>query len=653
MVATIGDVEGWTTKKSLDLYGAQRWGDGYFGVNDKGNLVVRPSANGQEIDLFETTQMLVRRGIEAPVLFRFDGIIRNRIERLNKAFTTAIEQAGYPGKYRGVFPIKVNQQRHVVDAIQRYGRATNLGLEVGSKPELIAVLALQDNPEALLLCNGYKDSDYIELAMLGRKLGRRVVIIIEQLSEVKTILDIADKLNVEIELGIRMKPIARGAGHWENSGGEQAKFGLRTAEIMVALETLKERGKESWVTLLHYHVGSQITSITAIQKVLREATRMYTELAKLCPSMKLFDVGGGLAVDYDGSRTNFPSSMNYTMDEYARDVVDAIQVACSEAELPAPDIVTEAGRALTAHHAVLVFPVAEISKVVESLPQIEKPKKKQKTLTRLYDMYEEVTVKNCQEFYNDALVIRDEVLQRFITGDLSLAERAAADSIYWHLMQKIKILSAQLRHMPEDLEKLNDNLRDTYFCSFSVFQSMPDSWAIGQLFPVMPIHKHNIEPSRRGVLCDMSCDSDGQLDTFVDLKDVKNYLPLHDVRDDETYYLAAFLVGAYQEILGDLHNLFGDNNAVHLDVNEDGKVEVLNVVEGDTVREVLAYVQYNPSNLITQWRIATEKAAESGAITDREAAHFQKRYLAALDSYTYYQVFEETEDSQAKAGGVR
>lgn len=646
-------MEGWTPKKSLDLYGAQRWGDGYFGVNEKGNLVVRPSANGQEIDLFETTQMLVRRGIEAPVLFRFDGIIKNRIERLNKAFNTAIEQANYTGKYRGVFPIKVNQQRHVVDAIQRYGKATNLGLEVGSKPELIAVLALQDNPEALLLCNGYKDSDYIELAMLGRKLGRRVIIIVEQLSEVKSILDIAEKLNVEIELGIRMKPIARGAGHWENSGGEQAKFGLRTAEIMVALDLLKQRGKESWVTLLHYHVGSQITSITAIQKVLKEATRMYTELSKLCPNMKLFDVGGGLAVDYDGSRTNFASSMNYTIDEYARDVVDAIQVACSEADIAAPDIVTEAGRALTAHHAVLVFPVAEISKVVESLPQVEKPEPKQKTLIRLYEMYEEVSVKNCQEFYNDAQVIRDEVLQRFITGDLSLAERAHADSIYWHLMQKIKILSVQLRHMPEDLEKLNDNLRDTYFCSFSVFQSMPDSWAIGQLFPVMPIHKHHIEPNRKGILCDMSCDSDGQLDSFVDLKDVKNYLPLHDVRDDETYYLGAFLVGAYQEILGDLHNLFGDNNAVHLDVNSDGKVEVLNVVEGDTVREVLSYVQYNPSNLITQWRIATEKAAESGAITDREAAQFQKRYLAALDSYTYYQVFEEEADSERDVGGIR
>jgi arginine decarboxylase len=380
---------------------------------------------------------------------------------------------------------------------------------------------------------------------------------------------------------------------------------------------------------------------------------MYAELSKLCPNMKLFDVGGGLAVDYDGSRTNFPSSMNYTMDEYARDVVDAIQVACSEADIPAPDIVTEAGRALTAHHAVLVFPVAEISKVVESLPKVQKPEPKQKTLVRLYEMYEEVSVKNCQEFYNDAQVIRDEVLQRFITGDLSLAERAHADSIYWHLMQKIKILSLQLRHMPEDLEKLNDNLRDTYFCSFSVFQSMPDSWAIGQLFPVMPIHKHHIEPNRKGILCDMSCDSDGQIDSFVDLKDVKNYLPLHDVRDDETYYLGAFLVGAYQEILGDLHNLFGDNNVVHLDVNSDGKVEVLNVVEGDTVREVLSYVQYNPSNLITQWRIATEKAAESGAITDREAAQFQKRYLAALDSYTYYQVFEEEVDSNKDVSGIR
>lgn len=631
-------MESWNAQKSQELYCVPLWGEGYFSINAKGNVVVRPSRNGAEIDLFEAIESIVRRGVEPPVLVRFDGIIQDRIKRIYNAFESAINEHGYKGRYRGVFPIKVNQQRHVVDAIRRYGRDTGLGLEVGSKPELIAAIAMHDDPDALFLCNGYKDADYIELALLAKRLGRKVIIILEAISEVPLVLDLAGRLGIEAELGIRMKPLAKGAGHWEASGGEHAKFGLTTSEIMQTIKILEAQKKTHWITLLHHHIGSQVSAISAIQRVLRESTRMFTELLKYCPELKLFDVGGGLAIDYDGSRTDFHASMNYSVDEYARDIVDAIQIACAEAGVAEPDIITESGRALTAHHAILVVPVVDAANIEEAVGELDPPPSDDDTVQELYELYGSVTVKNCHEAYNDAQNLREKIVERFIQGDITLAERAYADRIYWQLMARLKSVASGLRHVPEDLEKTFERLRDTYFCSFSVFQSVLDIWSIDQLFPVMPIHRLNEEPTRNAIIADMSCDSDGVIEKFIDLKDVKNSLPVHTWKPEDTYYMGIFLVGAYQEILGDLHNLFGDTHAVHLNVSDSGEIEISHLVNGDTVSEVLRYVQYDPADLMERWRMSIEKALKAGTIGEAEAGWLQKRYSQALNSYTYFQV---------------
>ena len=628
-------MEGWDVTKSAQLYGVDTWGEGYFAVNADGQVMVRPDRNGSAINLYEVVRSLNQRGITSPVLLRFDGIMRDRVKRLNEAFYKAKEESEYQGTYYGMYPVKVNQQRHVVDTIRKAGQSFMLGLEVGSKPELIAVLAIHDTPGALLLCNGYKDTEYIELALLARKIGRRSIVIVEQLYELEQTLEIAARLGVEPELGIRMKPVSKGSGRWEASGGDKAKFGLTTTEIVQAIDQLKSRGKQDCLKLLHYHVGSQITSIAAIKKVLREATRMYTEIAALCPSLCFMDVGGGLAVDYDGSRTNFQSSMNYSVEEYARDVVYAMKQACDAAGVPHGNIITESGRALSAHHSVLVFQVIDSSPMLEAVAVLGTPPSDHECLRDLKELYNNVSVKNCHEALHDALSLRDEIVERFIQGDMSLAERAYADNCFWHLIAKIRKEAAGLKFMPEDIEKLDEQLRDTYFCNFSLFQSMPDSWAIDQLFPIMPIHRLKEQPARRGILCDMTCDSDGQIDRFVDLKDVKPYLPLHPLKPGESYFLGTFLVGAYQEILGDLHNLFGDTNAVHVDLDDAGQVTFTQVVEGDTVREALAYVQYEPQDLFERLRLAIEKALRESALSNEDAAKIQKRYREALEGYTY------------------
>lgn len=631
-------MEPWTVDKSRELYNINSWGEGYFDINAQGNVVVRPErVGGKEVDLRTLVNSLVARGIDAPVLLRFDGIIQDRVNRLYGAFEQAISEAGYTGQYRGVFPIKVNQQRHVVDSFRKAGQLKKLGLEVGSKPELIAVLAIHDNPGALLLCNGYKDREYIELALLASRLGRRVIIIIEQMHEMDLVLEIAASLGVEAEVGLRMKPTTKGSGHWESSGGEAAKFGLTTSEIVSVIDGLISAKRGHWLKLLHHHVGSQITAISAIKRVLRESTRMYTEIARLCPSLCFFDVGGGLAVDYDGSNTHFHSSMNYTVDEYARDVVDAIADACREAGIPHPDIITESGRALSAHHAVLLVQVVDTAPVEPLVPHLGEPPTDDEAIKQFYSLYESLTVKNCHETLNDAVALRDEVFERFIQGDLNLVERAYVEKSFWQLMVKIHSVAQGLRHMPEDIEKLSEKLRDTYFCSFSVFQSVPDFWAIEQLFPIMPIQRLSEEPSRRGIVVDMSCDSDGKIDKFIDLKDVKNHVPLHMV-NGSPYYLGIFLVGAYQETLGDLHNLFGDTNAVHVELDENGECHLSHVVEGDTVKEVLSYVQYDAADLAERLRQGIERALKEGRLTEEESAKLQKRYKEAMEGYTYFQV---------------
>ncbi len=628
-------MDSWNINKSLDHYLVRDWGAGYFDIDPKGNVVVRPDRNGKAIDLYEVVCSLVQRGIDVPVLIRFDGILRDRVKFLCSAFDLAIKDLQYGGSYRPAFPIKVNQQRPVVDIIRSAGKENLLGLEVGSKPELLAVLAIHDTPGACLLCNGYKDREYIELALMARKLGRRSIIIIEQLSEIEHVLEISNRLGIEAELGLRMKPAQKGTGRWEASAGDKAKFGLSPREIVMAINKLKSNGISGWLKLLHYHIGSQITSIAAIKRVLREATRMYTEVAKLCPSLCFFDVGGGLGVDYDGSKTNFESSMNYSVEEYARDVVTAIRDACDEANIPHPDIVSESGRALVAHHSVLITQAIGVAPAAGIVPLLEEPPSEHEILEKLRTLYNEASIKNCLETLHEMISLKDEIVERFIQGDLNLVERGHAERVLWHLVAKLKHISVGLKYLPEDLEKLDDVLRDTYFCNFSLFQSLPDSWAIDQLFPIIPIHRLSEEPTRQAVLCDLTCDSDGKVDRFIDLKDVKGALKLHELNKGQPYYIGMFLVGAYQEILGDLHNLFGDTNAVHVDLDANGDVEIVHVVEGDTVREVLAYVQFESHDLQERLRQSIEKSLRAGTLTPEDSAKIQKRFKEALEGYTY------------------
>lgn len=614
-----------------DLYGIARWGEEYFSVNGLGNVEVHPFRR-QGGDLYELMNSLVAQGIEAPILIRFNGIIRDRVQRISHAFQAAIQEFHYRNTHRMVYPVKVNPQRHVVETVQLAGQDFQMGLEVGSKPELIAVLALDSNPEKLLLCNGYKDAEYISLALMAKKLGRHTMIIIEQLYDLKLVLDAAEKLGVEADIGFRMKLSNAGSGKWKSSSGEHSKFGLFTHEIIACTEMIQAQGKGHWVKLLHFHLGSQVTTIESIKKALKEATRMYTELAKLLPSLTYFDVGGGLAVDYDGTKSVADSSMNYTVEEYARDVVAAIGEACVAAGVADPTIVTESGRAVVSHHAVLITEVIDVTPV----PQEDKspPPSDHEILQTLVSLTRELSLKNCRETLHDAIELKDRVLDEFIYGKLSLKERAYAEKLSRWLLVKIRDCYLQLCQAPEELAMLNKILLETYFCNFSVFQSLIDSWAIDQLFPVTPIHRLNEIPTHAAVLADLTCDSDGQIDAFIGDLQPTNSLKLHGYTGTP-YYIGIFLVGAYQEIMGGLHNLFGDTNVVHAELAEDGRWELSHLVEGDTIEEVLHYVQYNSENLMLQLFSLIERSLKSGIITHTESAQIKKMFKQSLESYTY------------------
>lgn len=614
-----------------DQYDISKWGEEYFAINQLGHVEVRP--NGKRGgDLFELMKTLVAQGIEAPILIRFNGIVRNRIEKLGQAFQNAIQEFDYHNTHRMVFPVKVNPQRHVVETVQHAGQDFQMGLEVGSKPELIAVLALESNPDTLLLCNGYKDAEYISLALMAKKLGRHTLIIIEQLYELKLVLDTAEKLGVEAEVGFRMKISNTGSGKWRSSGGEHSKFGLFAHEIVACTEMIQAQGKDHWVKLLHFHLGSQVTTIESIKKVLQEASRMYTELASLLPSLAYFDVGGGLAVDYDGSKSDSDSSMNYTVEEYARDVVSAIGEACTAADVANPTIITEAGRAIVSHHATLITEVIDVM----PMPQDDKakPPSDHEILQTLTSLSEELTLKNCRETFHDVKELKDRILNEFIYGKLTLKERAFAEKLCRRLLVKIRTFYRQLNHMPDELTELDKILIETYFCNFSVFQSLPDSWAINQLFPVMPIHRLNETPHHEAVLADLTCDSDGKIDSFIGDEKSTHAIKLHDYTG-EPYYIGIFLVGAYQEILGGLHNLFGDTNVVHAELSENGEWELSRLVEGDTIEEVLLYVQYNTEKLMRQLYELLERSLKSGRITLAESAQIKKMFKQSLESYTY------------------
>ncbi len=634
----MNDIAHWNTERSRSLYGIENWGAGYFDINQEGNISVTPDGpEGPKIDLYKLVQAVEERDIELPVLFRFNGILRHRVKSLYSAFQNAIKEFGYEGTYRPTYPIKVNQMRQVVDVVRTASEDIAMGLEVGSKPELIAVLGVPSDADSLLLCNGYKDSHYIELALMSKKVGRRPIIIVEKQSELKLILEVADKVGVEPEIGIRLKLAGKGAGRWERSGGDRAKFGLTIGEVVECVRELKRSNKLGALRLIHFHAGSQLTTISSLGSSLKEAAQVYVQLKKDCPNLTMMDVGGGLGVDYDGSKSNFSSSMNYTIEEYARDVVWIIHDICNKAKVSAPDIVTESGRATVAYHSLLVFDVLGIANTFGNPcdPDAVMELTQEPIVHNLAGILKDLSPKNCQEGLHDAIELRNETIQKFNLGLVTIEDRALAEQCYWAVLTSVCKHAQSLSYIPEDLEKLPSMLTDTYFCNLSIFQSLPDSWAIQQIFPITPLHRLAEEPSEPVVLADITCDSDGSIDRFADLRDVKRYLPAHKLQTGDRYYFVAFLVGAYQEILGDMHNLFGDTNAVHVEVGLDGSPEFSTVVTGDTVEEVLKYVDFEKEELCHHWRSVLEVAVSKGNISAIESGEMYRRYQRSFDSYTY------------------
>ena len=632
--------ERWTVGDAAELYDVASWGKGYFSVGENGHLMVHPTKDpNRRIDLKELVDTLILRGINLPILVRFAEILKHRVAEVHQAFQSAIAEQGYQGRYCCVYPIKVNQQRQVVEEVFQFGRPYGFGLEAGSKPELLAVLAVADN-DTPIICNGFKDDEFIEMAMLASKIGRRIIPVVEKYTELDLVVKYAGRAGIRPSIGLRVKLASRGSGRWKSSAGYRSKFGLTVTEALRALDYLKSLGMEDCLELLHFHLGSQITNIRQIKAAVIEAARVYVELKRAGAGLKYMDVGGGLGIDYDGSQTDFESSVNYTLQEYANDVVYHIQNVCDEAEVPHPTIVSESGRAIAAYHSALVFNVLGVSGFgEEDIPQ-ELPEDAEQPLVDLVETFRGLSAKNLLESFHDSQQALDSALNLFSLGYLPLKQRSMAENLYWAICRRIQRMARELEYFPEELEGLDGMLSDTYFCNFSLFQSMPDSWAVKQLFPILPIHRLEEPPARHAVLGDISCDSDGKVDQFIDRRDVKKTLPLHPF-NGEPYYLGAFLVGAYQEILGDLHNLFGDTNAVHVSLGENGEAILDTVIQGDTVREVLEYVQFNGRALLDEFRRDVETAVRDGKIGYEESGRLLRFYEDGLNGYTYLEDVHE------------
>jgi arginine decarboxylase len=625
----------WKVLDALETYEVRHWGKGYFGINERGHVTVHPNKRPEQaIDLKDLVDQLQERGIQLPILIRFTDILRHRVGEIYEAFKAAIDEFGYQGGYNCVYPIKVNQQRHVVEEILDFGKPYHFGLEAGSKPELLAVLALTNGDDTPVICNGFKDDEFIKMAMLACKMGKHIIPVVEKFTELELIVRYAQELSVRPMIGVRVKLASKGAGRWRYSAGFRSKFGLTLTETLEAFEYLKNREMEDSLQLVHFHLGSQITNIRMIKDALTEAGRVYVELHRVGAGVHYIDVGGGLGIDYDGSQTDFESSVNYTLQEYANDVVFRIKSVCDEAAVPHPTIISESGRAVVAYHSLLVFDVLGVSNFDSYTVPPEIPADAPQQVSDLFSMCRDLSKKNLLEVYHDAVQAMDESLNLFNLGGLTIEMRALTERLFWAVCLKIHKMMQDLDYVPEELQGLGALLSDTYFCNFSVFQSMPDSWAVKQLFPIMPIHRLTEPPTRRAVLGDITCDSDGKIDQFIDLRDVRSTLELHPF-NGQPYYLGAFLVGAYQEILGDLHNLFGDTNAVHVSLDESGEVNLDGVVKGNSVREVLAYVQYNSDELISRMRKDVERAVRAGKITLNESRQLLKFYETGLEGYTY------------------
>lgn len=627
----------WRIEDSEELYNINGWGNGYFSVNEKGHVQVTPrKQEGYSVDLSELMRELYLRDVSSPVLIRFPEILDNRIEKISQSFAIASEEYAYHAQNYIIYPIKVNQMRQVVEEIVSSGKRFNIGLEAGSKPELHAVLAINTDNDSLIICNGYKDESYIELALLAQKMGKKVFIVVEKLNELDLTIKIAKRLKVKPNIGIRVKLASSGSGKWEESGGDGSKFGLNSSELLEALEVLKTNKMEDCFQLIHFHIGSQITKIRRIKTALREAAQFYVQLHTLGFKIQYVDIGGGLGVDYDGTRSSFTeNSINYSIQEYVNDSVFAFVDAANKNELPHPDIITESGRALTAHHSVLIFEVLETATLPAWPEDQEIEEDAHELVKELYNIWDTLTQARMLEAWHDAQQIREESLDLFSLGMLDLKTRAQMEQLYFSIVREINITSNRAKHAPEELRQLSTLLPDKYFCNFSLFQSLPDSWAIDQVFPIIPIHRLDEKPDRTATLQDITCDSDGKISNFASQDGFRSaYLPVHSLKKDESYYIGVFLVGAYQEILGDLHNLFGDTNVVHVSTGENG-YKIDQVIDGESVAEVLEYAQYSPKKLVRTVETWVMSSVKQGKISVEEGKEFLSNYRSGLYGYTY------------------
>ena len=627
----------WSIEEAREHYNIYGWGAGYFDINEKGHIVAQPKLGSEHvIDLKHLVDDIQAKGYSLPVLLRFSDILKSSITNLATVFQNAIDEYQYKGQYHGVFPIKVNQQRQVVEEIVKFGRPYNIGLEAGSKPELHAILAIMDNPEALLICNGYKDAPFIRLALMSQKLGKKVFIVVEKLDELEMIHQVAKEVGVRPNIGLRIKLVSAGSGRWASSAGEFSKFGLNPMELVDALKIAKGYGILDCIQLIHFHLGSQITNIRRIKNSLKEAGRFYSELVRHGCNIQYIDVGGGLGVDYDGSKSTYHSSTNYTVQEYANDVVYHLLEICERENLPHPNIISESGRAMTAYHSLLVVNVLDVTSFPEWTNHVEIQKDDPEVVHEIFDVLESTSNKNLIESWHDATHLKEDAQNQFLMGILSLEHRALVERIYWGISRKVEKLSTRLKFLPDEMKSLKNRLADKYFCNFSVFQSVPDSWAIDHVFPIVPIHRLNEEPDREATLEDLTCDSDGRIDTFIgNNRGTEKTLRVHSIEPGESYHLGIFLIGAYQEILGDLHNLFGDTNTFHVSLNEDGSLNYEQIIEGEDVTDVLDYVQFKGDELAGRVAGFLIASVEKGTLTQEEADDYLALYKEGLNGYTY------------------
>jgi arginine decarboxylase len=629
----------WSINDAADLYHIREWGAGYFDISVKGNIAVRPIRKDPSIsiDLMDVVSGIIDRGHQMPLLLRIENILESQIAALHDSFSAAIKQCRYSGDFRGVYPIKVNQQQQVIDAITHTGALYHHGLEAGSKAELIAALSFLRDKQACLILNGYKDREFVDLGLYACKMGYNCFFVIEMLSELDLILESSRELKIRPKIGIRFKLATRAGGHWTESGGDRSIFGLNTTQIIQVADRLKAHDMLDCLQLLHYHLGSQIPNIRDIRAAVQEACRVYAGLVHEGARMGYLDIGGGLAVDYDGSHTNFTNSRNYTLDEYCVDVIEAVMETLEADDIAHPTIITESGRATVAYYSVLLFNILDVNRIVCPLEMKTLPENSPDVLANIWEVYTRLNLKNLQEGFNDALYYRDQVRQLFNHGELSLRERSLGEKIFWAVMAQISENLKQLKYVPAELQATEVALSDIYYANFSVFQSLPDAWAIGHLFPIMPIHRLDEKPTRQAILADITCDCDGKIDRFIDLHGVSQTLPLHELQHHQEYYLGVFLVGAYQETLGDLHNLLGDTNVVSIRVTEDGQFTFLRELEGDSVSDVLSYIQYNPKSMIERFRATAEQAVRESKITPQERRQITKAYEAGMLGYTYFE----------------